>query len=115
MTESPVDEAVLRELEEATGADFVAELVATFLEEAPAMIADLSTAAGAGDGEAFRRAAHSLKSNASTFGATTLSDQARALELGGLPEDADARDDAISAVKAGYDLAAAHLRDLTDG
>jgi len=33
------------------------------------------------DAEAFRRAAHSLKSNAASFGATTLSALARELEL----------------------------------
>jgi HPt (histidine-containing phosphotransfer) domain-containing protein len=37
-------------------------------------------ALGAKDADAFRRAAHSLKSNAASFGATTLSTLARDLE-----------------------------------
>jgi HPt (histidine-containing phosphotransfer) domain-containing protein len=37
-------------------------------------------ALGAGDVDALRRAAHSLKSNAASFGATPLSTQARDLE-----------------------------------
>ena len=54
------------------GAEFAAELVATFLDEAPGMVAELKAAAAGGDADAFRRAAHSLKSNASVFGAAAL-------------------------------------------
>lgn len=38
-----------------------------------------------GAAESFRRTAHSIKSNASTFGATRLAEMARALEIGGPP------------------------------
>ena len=40
----------------------------------------METGARAGDTEAVRRAAHTLKSNAATFGATALADRCRALE-----------------------------------
>ena len=56
----------------------------TFLEEAPAMLAELRDALAAGDADTFRRAAHSLKSNSHTFGALALGALARDLELGGL-------------------------------
>ena len=88
MGASLIDDAVFGELQETAGADFVGELVGTFAEEAPAMLAALREALAAGAADAFRRQAHSLKSNASTFGASALAEQARALELGGLPADA---------------------------
>jgi HPt (histidine-containing phosphotransfer) domain-containing protein len=84
MSDPVIDPATFAELEESAGADFVRELVQTFLEEAPAMLGALREAHAAGDAEAFRRNAHSLKSNSLTFGALALAGQARALELGGL-------------------------------
>jgi histidine phosphotransfer protein HptB len=56
------------------------------------LLAELRSARAAGSAERFRRAAHSLKSNGNTFGATGLADLARALELGGLPPDDTAVD-----------------------
>jgi HPt (histidine-containing phosphotransfer) domain-containing protein len=82
---SVIDIASYRELEATAGADFASELVGTFLEEAPSMLAELRTAHAASDADTFRRVAHSIKSNAATFGAVSLSDLARGLELGGLP------------------------------
>ncbi|HEY5876499.1 MAG TPA: response regulator, partial [Ilumatobacteraceae bacterium] len=60
--ESIIDLDTYRELEAAAGADFVAELVATFLEEAPTMLAELRRAYAAADPDMFRRVAHSIKS-----------------------------------------------------
>ena len=88
MTAAVIDQAVLQALRDATGPDFVRELAGTFLEEAPLMLGDLRESLAAKDAERFRRAAHSLKSNALTFGATAMATQAKALELGGLPADA---------------------------
>jgi HPt (histidine-containing phosphotransfer) domain-containing protein len=83
-----IDPHTFDELQATAGADFVADLVDTFATEAPALLAELRSALEARAGERFRRAAHSLKSNGSTFGATRLAEQARALELAGLPADA---------------------------
>ena len=84
MSTEVIDLAVFRELEDAAGGEFVAELVDTFAEEAPTLLAELRRARAAGDADAFRRAAHSLKSNSQTFGANALGAAARALEVGGL-------------------------------
>ena len=81
MSESVINQPTFESLKETVGADFIAELVRAFLEEAPALIAQLRPALLAGDTEAFRRAAHSVKSNASTFGATRLYDMAKELEF----------------------------------
>lgn len=82
-----IDPTVFADLQAAAGHDFVAELVQTFGEEAPALLAELRQAQAAGAADRFRRAAHSLKSNSNTFGATTLAELARTLELGGMPAD----------------------------
>jgi HPt (histidine-containing phosphotransfer) domain-containing protein len=88
MTLPLIDPHAFDELQATAGADFVAELVDTFAEEAPLLLDEMRRALAAGEGERFRRAAHSLKSNSSTFGAARLADLARALELGGPPQDA---------------------------
>ena len=99
------------ELKDAAGEEFVAELVGTFLEEAPGMLAELRSAQAASGADAFRRAAHSLKSNSNTFGATRLGEMARNLELGGLPASAAP----IDAVDAEYERAATALKELASG
>ena len=80
-----IDRYVFSELQVAAGHDFVAELVQTFSEEAPALLTELRQAQAEGAPERFRRAAHSLKSNSSTFGATRLAELSRTLELDGVP------------------------------
>jgi histidine phosphotransfer protein HptB len=111
MPETPIDPATFAELQDAAGADFVAELVGTFFEEAPQMLAELRTAMAEASADKFRRAAHSLKSNANTFGALRLGAMARDLELGGLIADPGP----IDALQAEYERVAAALRDLGRG
>jgi HPt (histidine-containing phosphotransfer) domain-containing protein len=115
MTPDAIDLAVFRELQDTAGADFVVELVDTFLEEAPAMLADLRSARADADAERFRRAAHSLKSNGMTFGATALGRLARALELKGLDAEPATDEAAIAAIDVAYADAAGMLRELTRG
>jgi len=107
---SAIDQATFRALQDTAGAEFVAELAATFLEDAPRMIADLRAASAAQDAERFRRTAHSLKSNGLTFGALALASQARALELGGLA--AAKSGDPLATLEAEYRRAAAELEAL---
>ncbi len=112
MSDAAVDPAVFIELQESMGADFAQELVTTFLAEAPGMIADLNSAQEAGDQDGFRRAAHSIKSNADVFGAAALSGLARQMELAG-PTDPSAQD--IATLEAEYLRAAASLKALAHG
>lgn len=111
MAEPTIDLPTFTELQAAAGAEFVTELVGTFLEEAPTMLAELRSAQVAGAADTFRRAAHSLKSNSHTFGATRLGELARDLELGGLIDDTAPLD----ALEAEYQLVAAALTELTRG
>ena len=108
-----IDADVYRELQDTAGDDFVAELVDTFLQEAPGMLAELREALAGAQDERFRRAAHSLKSNCNTFGALDLAAMARALELGGL--DAARDGSALDALEAAYAGVAAELRELSHG
>ena len=112
MTAKPIDLAVYADLKATTGPEFVVELVNTFLEEAPGMLAELRSARTDGDADRFRRAAHSLKSNANTFGATSLAARARELELKGLDAE-PARDQvALTELEAEHAAAAAALKAL---
>ena len=113
MTSSAIDRATFEELRTTTGEDFVDELVDTFLSEAPEMLADLRKAFDDGSAERFRRAAHSLKSNANTFGALELAEMAKAMELDGLDRVRAAAGTPIDEVSAEYARAAAALKDLT--
>ena len=111
MATPAIHRATFAELQATAGADFVRELVDTFLEEAPPMLAELRATVAAANADAFRRAAHSLKSNASTFGAATLAAMARDLELQGL---AAATPASLAALAQQYDAAAAELKALRD-
>jgi len=106
-----IDPIAFAELQASAGADFVRELIDTFLEEAPPMLAELREALAGARAEPFRRAAHSLKSNASTFGAATLAAMARDLELQGLEAATPA---ALAALAQQYEAAAAELKALRD-
>lgn len=76
-----IDPAAFEELKQISGADFINELIDAFLDDAPKMIGEMETALATRDTESFRRNAHSLKSNASTFGATELAGLAKELEM----------------------------------
>lgn len=80
MSHNLIDPSVFEDLAESVGADFAAELASTFLADAENMLADLDAALASGDADAYRRAAHSIKSNAQTFGAGPLADAARDIE-----------------------------------
>ena len=114
MTSSAIDATRYAELQDTAGADFVAELIDTFFEEAPAMLAELRSARSAMDADRFRRAAHSLKSNCNTFGAMALGALARDLEITGFSADAahDAR--RLDMIDSEYARVAAALKDLRD-
>ena len=115
MTSPAIDAATFDALRETTGAEFVQELVDTFLQEAPSMLDDLRRSLAAMDAERFRRAAHSLKSNGSTFGALELAAVARDLELSGAAQVSGRGPQALAAVEAEYARAAAALKDLCNG
>jgi HPt (histidine-containing phosphotransfer) domain-containing protein len=95
-----VDNAVLQRLAESMGGDdaFVAELVDQFVTDSPALVTAARRGLEAGDADEVRRAAHTLKSNAATFGANELADRSSRLEAaakGGSLDDCPAQLEAI--------------------
>jgi GAF domain-containing protein/CheY-like chemotaxis protein/HPt (histidine-containing phosphotransfer) domain-containing protein len=78
----PVDASVLDRLAESMGGDdaFVTELIEQFVTDSPALVAAARRGLEAGDAHEVRRAAHTLKSNAATFGANELADRSSRLE-----------------------------------
>jgi HPt (histidine-containing phosphotransfer) domain-containing protein len=84
-----INKATFEELKGLSGADFINELIDAFLDDAPNMIQHMQTALETKDVESFRRNAHSLKSNANTFGAIELGALARELEMMGRENNLD--------------------------
>jgi HPt (histidine-containing phosphotransfer) domain-containing protein len=105
--ENPIlDPAALEGLREMGGDDFVADLVETFLADAPPLLAALR---GTDQGEV-RRAAHTLKSNGTTFGAARFSELCRELEEQARRGDLSAAPELASRIEAEYALVAEALR-----
>ena len=115
MSEPTIDQPTFESLQQTAGADFVVELVDTFLVEAPLMLAELRASLAEQSADRFRRAAHSLKSNGNTFGALALGRMAKALELGGLPAVGDASALSLAALEQEYARAAAVLGAMRHG
>ena len=103
-----IDARVFEALQANAGADFVLTLIDAFAEEAPRLLIALRRAGTESDGERFETAAHTLKSNSVTFGATRLAEMARQLERAGLRADGAA----IDALTAELDATLVALRAL---
>jgi HPt (histidine-containing phosphotransfer) domain-containing protein len=106
-----IDRQVFAELQATTGADFVVELVGSFLQDAPDNLAALRRARVDGQAAEFRRQAHSLKSNGVTFGALAFAEQARHLEQTALPDLGDAAAE-VERLVALFEAAALELKGL---
>ena len=108
MKEPAVDEGTLRGLLDDMGGDreVVKELIQSFLEEGPKLLAEGRAALMAGDTAEVQRAYHTLKSTAATFGAMTLANRAKDVEQmarsGAMPslEDVGEIDAMFEAAKA---------------
>lgn len=87
-----LDAAALGELRASVGddPDFLAELVAEFLDDAPTQLEALREALVSGDAGGARRAAHTLKGNGSTFGARGLASLCQEAEAAAGAGDLDA-------------------------
>jgi len=107
-----IDKATLDELKQMSGPEFLNELIDTFLDDAPGMLGEMKTALAAGDTDSFRRAAHSMKSNAATFGAGRLAELAKALESLGRENKLTEAADGLEALKEALESACEELRGL---
>jgi HPt (histidine-containing phosphotransfer) domain-containing protein len=113
--DSVLDRAVLDRLRDAVGEEFVGELVATFLEDAPDQLATLRGALERHDAEEARRAAHTLKSNGATFGAGGFSELCRQLEEKAKHGELAQGDELVGKAEAEYERVEAALATLGEG
>jgi HPt (histidine-containing phosphotransfer) domain-containing protein len=112
-----VDIAVLGELRESVGDDpeFLGELVNEFLQDAPTQLESLRGAATSGDATAAGRAAHTLKGNSRTFGATALASLCQEAEAAAGAGDLDAVLSRVDAIDAEWGRVDAELLAWRDG
>ncbi len=102
MSQPVLDTATLDQLVADTDRDFAAELIATYLEDSPHLLADLGQALAAGHAPNFQRAAHSFKSNSASLGALGLSAQAKELEMIGRGGQLDGAAEKLEQLAAAY-------------
>jgi HPt (histidine-containing phosphotransfer) domain-containing protein len=112
MVQNEIDMATFEELKEMSGADFIDELIVTYLDDAPHLIDQMQTALKTQDAEVFRRAAHSLKSNSATFGANRLSLLAKELEVLGRENKLNEVGNRLDVLRSVYALVANELKVL---
>jgi histidine phosphotransfer protein HptB len=110
-----IDPATFDRLTATMGRPFVAELIDTFGEDARELIATLRRALADTDLDAFRRAAHSLKSNGETLGATALATLARELEAMARAGSLDGAASGLERIVAEYEVVTRALGELRRG
>jgi CheY-like chemotaxis protein len=109
---SILDGAALQNLLSLVGGEFafLAELIDSFLEDAPQMLEDLGRYLEEGDAAGVQRIAHSLKSNAADLGAVALGELCKELESASRAGGLDGADDLVSQIVDEYDRLAGALR-----
>ena len=107
-----IDTTTFNELKQMSGDDFINELIDTFLEDAPKMIAEIKSALAANNVDSFRRAAHSMKSNAATFGASQLAALSKELEMLGKENKLNETGDRLKALDEAYASVRSELKGL---
>jgi len=102
--EGVIDRGVLNNLLEAVAGDraFLTELIDTFFQDTPELMAAMRQALSLGNADDFRRAAHSLKSNSANFGARRLSQQSKELEELGKAGKLAGVDERLAQLEAEY-------------
>ncbi len=107
-----LDEQAMHDLRQSVGGDdaFVADLAATYIAEGAQEIAQIETAAAAGDLELMIRPAHSLKSASASLGAARMAEISRQLEYAAREGRAGEIPGLVAAARAAWDETAAQLR-----
>lgn len=106
-----IDLNTLNALKESAGADFINELMEAFFKDTLRQMEQMRRALETNDADSFRRAAHSIKSNALTFGAEDLSTLARELEMMGREKNLEAGD-RLEVLNEAFEILRIRLNDL---
>ena len=101
-----IDRSALEQMLDATGGDpeFLAEMIDEFLADSPQLLTSMRVALVSGDAVELRRAAHSLKSNSSNFGAHALAELCRDMEERGKVAALDGASELFDRIEAEYAL-----------
>jgi PAS domain S-box-containing protein len=110
-----IDQRAFERLTATMGGAFVVELIDTSVEDGRELIATLRRSLAAKDLDAFRRAAHSLKSNSETLGAFGLATLARELEAMARAGSLHGAPDRLEPLIRSYELVAQTLGELRRG
>lgn len=97
-----IDRITYQELKNQMGADFMVELIDTYISETGDLIAQLQHALAAGDASAFGRLAHSIKSSSASLGALAFSKLARELEMMGKASDLSGAGARLERLESGF-------------
>jgi CheY-like chemotaxis protein len=110
-----VDRPAFEDLKKEMGLDFIRELVDAYCEETPQLISALRQALADQDAEAFRRAAHSIKSTSNTLGALRSGSLAKELEMLGKAGQLGAAAAEVERLATDYLQVQQALKELCDG
>jgi len=106
-----IDKTTFEELKQISGEEFISELIDAFLDDAPNMIQNMQSALETRDVDSFRRNAHSMKSNANTFGAMDLGVLAKELEFMAKENNLDIGN-RLETLKDAYEKVAEELKEM---
>jgi PAS domain S-box-containing protein len=115
--EDALDGSVLERLQASlgdSGPEAVGDLIDTFLAEAPGLISTFHRALARRDAVEMHRAAHTLKSNAATFGAIRLAALSRELEALGKAAALEDAGDLLGRTEAEFDRVRSALEALRE-
>lgn len=115
--QSALDMRALDELRASVGGDqeFLTELIDDFLDDAPAQLEALRTAASSGDADTAKRAAHTLKGTSRTFGAGELAGLCQEAEAAAGPGDLDSVRSRLDAIDVEWSRVRTELIALRHG
>ena len=106
-----LDRATLESLMDSVGGDaeFMAELIDTYVADAPQQLEALNASLAAGDVDGLVRPAHTLKSSSASLGALRLTERCRQLELTAKAGSLDGATESIEGIAAELELVVAAL------
>jgi histidine phosphotransfer protein HptB len=113
--QSIIDLPTFEALKEAMGADFLPELIQTYFEETPQLLARLQASLSKKDCDSFRQAAHSIKSTSNSLGALEFGALARELEFMARAGNLDGASEKVGVLSAQFEAVHKALEELSHG
>lgn len=106
-----LDQATFDELFDSLGGDaeFLAELIDTYITDAPAQVDAMRAALAGGDAEGLVRPVHTLKSSSASLAALGLAERCRGLELSARTGSLEGAAEAVEGIGAEVDRVIAAL------